>query len=283
MPRAKTTKFYRTFSKGLITEAGYLTYPEDASSDELNTVLSRKGNRTRRLGLDFQEDFALNDLAATDDVATREFVWSSANNDPNVTFTVVQIGSKVHFFRMNSEPLSTQRASFTVNLITYKIPTASVGEFSNEYGDFSAGSGYLFIAHRFMDPVSVEYVPSTDSLIVIPIVIQIRDFEGVYDGLANDEEPAHLSAQHHYNLLNQGWIAPGTRSVDISTPSYPGSTPGTPGGSVAPGGGVPPPPGTGGGSGSGSGGVYYDPYTGVKEPYKPYGSGGGDDDGPITE
>ncbi len=247
MGKAKTNKFYRTFVKGLITEAGYLTYPEDSSQDELNTILSRKGNRSRRLGIDYEDDFELNDLDVSDDVCVKEFVWASVNNDPNVTFTCVQVGDKVHFFRMNSEPLSTQKEAFSLDLLPYKIPSVATSEIATEFVDFSAGFGLLYIAHKWIDPVHVEYIPATNTIVTIPIVIQIRDFEGVYDGLANDDEPSTLSSQHHYNLLNQGWVTPGTRPVDISTPSYPG-TGGDSGGEA---GGV-----------VGGGGTYYDPYTG---------------------
>ncbi len=256
MPRAKTVKFYRTFSKGLITEAGYLTYPEDASSDELNTILSRKGNRSRRLGIDYEEDAVLKSVPAEDKEATAEFVWSSVNNDPNMTILCQQIGAKIYFYRMNGEALSTNEMPFSVDLSAFRIPTANIGDFASEYCDFSAGSGFLFVAHRYMDPISVEYEPKTDTIITIPIVIQIRDFEGVYDGLPNDEEPVSLSAQHHYNLLNQGWVTPGTPAVDISTPSYPGATPGTSSGDGAFSGGEEL------GDTAYEGPVYYDPYTG---------------------
>jgi hypothetical protein len=269
MGKAKSNKLYRTFVKGLITEAGFLTYPEDSSQDELNTILSRKGNRSRRLGIDYEAGGDLNFLNASDDVCMKEFVWNSVNNDPNVTFLCLQVGSKVHFFRMNNEPLSTQKAAFVLDLAQYKIPMAPLGNFGTEFVDFSAGLGLLFIAHRYMDPVHVEYYPATDTIVAIPIVIQIRDFEGVYDGLANDEEPYNLSPQHHYNLLNQGWVTPGTRPVDISTPTYPGIPSG---GSDVGGGGTGGVDGTGSGSGSGGGsGDYYDPYTGETRPRRFYG------------
>ncbi len=266
MPRAKTNKFYRTFSKGLITEAGYLTYPEDASSDELNTILSRKGNRSRRLGADLEAGAVLNSLSANADHVTHEFVWKAVNNDPNVAFTCVQLGAKIHFFRMDEINLSSRREPFTVDLINYKIPSSPSNEFPKEYCDMSAGSGYLFVAHRFMDPVSVEYKPETNSLVVVPIVIQVRDFEGVYDTLANDDEPSSLSAQHHYNLLNQGWVTPGTKAVDISTPTYPGS-----GGGLEPGAEPPPPSDP---NAPPEGPAYYDPYTGETTFHDPSGYGG---------
>ncbi len=264
MPRAKTVKFYRTFSKGLITEAGYLTYPEDASSDELNTILSRKGNRSRRLGVDYEENAVLQDFPLGEKEVTNDFVWSSVNNDPNVTFLCQQIGKRIYFYRMTGESISEGGIPYAVDLSGFKIPTVNLGEFEAEYCDMSSGSGFLFVAHRFMDPVSIEYDLKTDSIITIPIVIQIRDFEGVYDGLPNDEEPYNLTAQHHYNLLNQGWLTPGTRAVDISTPSYPGATPGTPAGDGSLGGGEEVSPD------AYEGPAYYDPYTGETKNYGKY-------------
>ena len=59
MSRAETTKLYRTFVKGMITEASPLTYPEDASYDEDNMILYRKGNRSRRLGINFEDNYVL--------------------------------------------------------------------------------------------------------------------------------------------------------------------------------------------------------------------------------
>ena len=59
MSRAETAKIYRTFVKGLITEASPLTYPENASIDEDNMILYRKGNRSRRLGIDFESGYSL--------------------------------------------------------------------------------------------------------------------------------------------------------------------------------------------------------------------------------
>ena len=46
---------FNTFVKGLITEAGPLTYPEGASLDEANFVLNRDGSRQRRFGIQFED------------------------------------------------------------------------------------------------------------------------------------------------------------------------------------------------------------------------------------
>lgn len=212
MARAKTNKLYRTFVKGLITEAGYLTYPEDSSTAELNTVLSRKGNRTRRLGIDYEDAALLNDVAYdhSEKQIIKEFVWSNANDNPSDNFLVVQAGLRLHFFRLNSGTVSTQKAPFIINLAEYRTPGTPISTLYTTGADFASGSGYLFVVHPYCEPLNIEYDPDADNLIVISMIIQIRDLDGVDDGLPNDKEPNDLTYLHHYNLLNQGWGPPGT-------------------------------------------------------------------------
>ena len=263
MSRAQTNKLYRTFTKGLITEAGYLTYPEDASTDELNTIISRKGNRTRRPGIDYEDDFLLNDVDLAAEKAMNTFVWLSAANNSLYNFLVIQVGQIVHFWQMDSVPLSNNKKSFTINLADYKPPTTSDLDIRTNFAQFDAGAGFLFIAHPYVEPIIVEYTPSSDSFAAYRVVVQVRDLEGIYDGLANDQEPTVLTKEHHYNLLNQGWMNPGT----IPTPAL-GAGETTSSGSSG---------GTGGGSvpvGSGGSSTYDDPYTGTSTTYHPGGGGG---------
>lgn len=213
MARAEQVKLYRSFVKGLITEASYLTYPEDSSTDELNTVLSRKGNRTRRFGIDYEEDYLLNNIEVADSDAITEFVWKSANNDSAVNFLVLQIGKKVYFYSLESTPVSDSLKSFTVNLTDHSAPSASELQISTSLCEFAGGKGYLFVTNPYCEPIVVEYDSVTDTISVIPIIVLIRDFEGLNDNLANDEEPTTLSKEHHYNLMNQGWVTPGFYSV----------------------------------------------------------------------
>lgn len=210
MARAKTNKLYRTFVKGLITEAGYLTYPEDSSTAEMNTILSRKGNRTRRLGIDYEDGAVLNDVDYSPGDAVREFVWSSANNDPTQNFLVIQSGYKIHFWPVDENPTSDGKSPFTVDLRDYNTPGSTSALLRDNAADFASGAGFLFVCHPYCDPLNIEYKESTDSIVVTSMIIQIRDLDGVDDGLPNDAEPTTLSREHHYNLLNQGWGPPGT-------------------------------------------------------------------------
>lgn len=214
MPRAQVNKLYRTFVKGLITEAGYLTYPEDASTDELNTVLHRKGNRTRRLGIDYESGSTAVPLAGYGPSdPTTEYLWKAVDNRSNTNFFVVQVGDILHLFDTTSVPLSNGKKAFTVNLQDFKAPTATTSQVRNTHVQMVAGKGFLFVVQEFIDPFSIEYDAETDTINAIRIRIQVRDFDGVNDGLANDAEPTNLSAEHHYNLKNQGWVTPGTKTT----------------------------------------------------------------------
>ena len=211
MARGKTAKLYRTFVKGLITEAGFLTYPEDASTDELNTVPSPKGSRNRRLGI--EEEPAGSDVELLDEGATSvtsEFTWKAAANKYDANFLVQQVGNAIHFFEINTEPLSTHKKGFIIGLVNYKTEGTTDEQVANTRVQFASGKGLLFIVSEVIEPLVVEYDADTDNISTIRVIIQIRDFDGVPDGLANDAEPSTLSKEHFYNLKNQGWLTPGS-------------------------------------------------------------------------
>lgn len=239
MARAKDVKLYRTFVRGLITEAGYLTYPEDSSSDELNTIPTRKGNRTRRFGIDFEDDYQTVSLVTDENDSVKEFVWKAVSNIATENFLCLQIGTIIHFFSLEENPVSDSYKTFTINLLDYIASGASSSQVQTNNVEMSSGKGYLFIVHPYVEPLVVEYHKDTDTISVVKVIVQVRDFEGLNDGLANDQEPTTLSKEHHYNLLNQGWGLPGTS---------------VPGGIT-----VPNPP------------VYYNPYSGGGIPYNPRG------------
>lgn len=208
MARAVANKLYRTAVRGLITEASELTFPENSTLDEDNCIIYRKGNRSRRLGFNIEEngavsDYIIADLAST---AMKEYVWSSVNNIAETNFLCKQIGSTLYFYDLAKTPLSDGRKPFTVNLNLYLAPTQTT-MYQSEV-QMAAGKGYLFVVGERIEPLIVTYDASTNTISVQKIYIQIRDFRGVDDGLANDAEPTTLSDTHHYNLRNQGWVNP---------------------------------------------------------------------------
>jgi hypothetical protein len=216
--RARKDKLYRSFTKGLITEAGFLTYPEDSSTDELNTVISRKGNRSRREGIDFEEASTGLDLEIKASSTVSEYFWRAPGNKSSLNFIVVQVDEKLYFFDATQTPLSSGKKTFTVDLTSFKSPLATTSQIAGAHVSMTAGKGYLFVANEYIDPFTIEYDPKLDTINTVRIYILMRDFDGVNDGLANDTEPTTLTKEHKYNLRNQGWVTPGTPSVQTSTP-----------------------------------------------------------------
>lgn len=206
MAQAKTQKLYRTFVRGMMSEASPLTYPEDTSADELNTVPTRKGNRTRRFGVNYSSDNISTQTFTSTDAQT-SFMWLSAAANVANTFLVVQNGKMLRFYDRSAGGFADNEESFTIDLSAYLRPgVTSVGRMRCQ---FASGKGFLFVVGADIEPLIVQYNSSTNNITVQKITILIRDFEGLSDGLANDAEPTTLSKEHWYNLLNQGWISPG--------------------------------------------------------------------------
>lgn len=196
MTQQTTKKEYNTFVKGIITEAGPLTYPENASLDEENCVLNRDGSRQRRLGMDFEDDFVLRNVTVLADDAIASFRWFNAANDTDNQLVVVQAGQSLLVFDGNAISISANLLA-TVDLsayITGKTPIQA-----------ASGLGYFYITGGTDTPVYLTFNPATNAVTATPIIIRIRDFFGVDDGLAVDAEPVSLSTEHQYNLQNQGW------------------------------------------------------------------------------
>lgn len=224
MARSTANKLYRTFVKGLVTEASPLTYPEDTSQAELNTVLSRKGSRTRRQGINYAADSIVPGLNPAPGETQSEFIWKAVAKEANTNFFVVQRGLTLRFFTLGSNSYADTVKDFSVDLSEYLIPQWSASDAVEQIFQMSSGKGFMFVVGRPINPIVIEYLPDTDTIVVNPINILIRDFDGLNDGLANDEEPAELTKEHHYNLLNQGWLYGSSSSSTFSPVTYDGYT-----------------------------------------------------------
>jgi hypothetical protein len=198
MAQASTLKTYNTFVRGIVTEAGPLTYPENASLDEENCVLNRDGSRQRRLGMDFEDDFVLRSVTVLPDDAVASFRWKNAANDVNNQFAVVQAGQQLFIFDASATSISANLIA-TVNLASYITGKTPI--------QVASGLGYLFVVGGTSAPLYLSYNPGTGAVSITQYTIKIRDFFGLDDGLAVNTTPASLSTEHNYNLLNQGWTS----------------------------------------------------------------------------
>ncbi len=208
MSRSAGTAIENNFSKGLITEATGLNFPENAATEAMDVIFGQTGQVRRRLGVD-GEEYA--EVAApvttsyenTDSVLV-EYVWRAVARTGNFTFVVLQVGSLVRFYVVAAGvPLSVSRKSFAVNLADYS--TLASGAIKDSPCQFASGNGRLFIVHPKCDPIVVVYDEDADTITQTAITIKIRDFEGIDDSLDIETQPPNLTNAHWYNLKNQGW------------------------------------------------------------------------------
>lgn len=236
MARAAATSIENNFSKGLITEATAMNYPENSVVETNNCVFSKTGEVIRRYGIDYETANVItsfSDLSIYADAVTpsslynnlvvNEYEWSTVANNGSISFVVVQFGNIIRFYQTGDDNnISSRLKTFSIDLTDYQVPVFSGDE--GQYvgsieASFSNGFGYMFIAHPYCNPIYVSYDPTADDITVAAITITIRDFERLNDSLAVDNRPSTLSDLHKYNLYNQGWYAtaknatPGTGNV----------------------------------------------------------------------
>lgn len=201
MPQQAANKEFNTFVKGIITEASPLTFPENASIDEQNFVLNRDGSRQRRLGIDYESESSLIDsgLDASDfkDIGISTHLWQNINEDPTLSFYIVQISKDLYFFDALRSP-SSNFPKNGGNIIT--LP----GDGNLKWQSTSLGGRVVFVTGD-NDIFTLEYDEGTDTISFVRSGLLTRDVWGIDDGLFTDERPRTLSDTHRYNLLNQGW------------------------------------------------------------------------------
>jgi len=194
------------FTKGLITEATGLNFPENAATDCDNVEFTLIGDVVRREGINFETGYTSNTVNPSSQ-AIDSYLWRNAGGDGQTTLVVTQIGQTLYFYLASSattvSPLSNQLLTGTVSLIP-----VSGGSFDNTKScTFADGNGYLFVYHSSCEPSYVTYNTGAQIFSISPITLQIRDFIGVTDNLGVSVRPTTLSNEHNYNLQNQGWTS----------------------------------------------------------------------------
>lgn len=220
MPQALTVAVENNFTKGLVTEATALNFPENAATDCDNCTFSLIGNVFRRLGIDYEVNSETLSIARSG-LAINSYKWDNAGGDGNTQIVCVQVGSHIRFWKSSAatttDPLSTQLLVSDIFLGTY-VPSGGTFDVGLE-AQFSSGNGYLFITHPNCDPIYCTY--QSDTVLDYPITVKIRDFTGVVDALGINQRPASLSNAHAYNLSNQGWTtSPGWTATSTSLPPF---------------------------------------------------------------
>ena len=109
MPQSLIQRTVNTFVKGLITEASELTFPENASVDELNCALERDGTRRRRKAVTLETGAVTSGAVIPEGAVFQTATWSNVAGQTNLEFLVVQNGPLLRFYEKALDPLSAQK------------------------------------------------------------------------------------------------------------------------------------------------------------------------------
>lgn len=200
------TQEITSFSKGIITEASPLTFPDNASINENNLVIENDGSRRRRYGMDYEPQYLTVNTSQqiTKDLAFSSFQWKSPGGYSEIELLVVQTGSQLFMFNSTVRPVSRQL-----------IYSADLGISPNKVISYAVADGLLVIASntgtiRVFDWNGSSVIQSTGRLL-------IRDLFGVQDiiggenlllGSGISRRPTTATNEHIYNLRNQTFAIP---------------------------------------------------------------------------
>ena len=219
MSQKQTQKVVNTFIKGLITEAGELTFPPDASVDELNCDLRRDGSRRRRLGVSEESNNVLSTFTIADSDVTSNGNWLNVGGDSSIEFLIVQIGATLRFYDKASSPFSGSEVAQTVNLSAYEV--AGAGGAASAKVQYASINGNLVLASPAINTIVVSRDNSTGTLTVSQIDFKVRDFEWQGDTDTYTSSTGSPSIGRHYDTKNAGWVGTKGNAARSAFGSYP--------------------------------------------------------------
>lgn len=222
MAQSFNQKVVNNFIKGLITEAGEMTFPEGASTDELNCELRRDGSRRRRLAAVYESNNVLSSYTLSDSEFVTTGDWTNVGGDADLEFLVLQKGSVLYFYNKGDLPYSDQVESNSVDLSSYEQSGSAGAE--NAKCQFTSLKGNLIVSSPEINTIAIEY--SSGTFTVTEIEFQVRDFEWQGDTTEYYEDDSSPSQDRKYDAQNTGWNtgngAPTTLTKRLTHPWYAG-------------------------------------------------------------
>ena len=197
-----TQRVVNTFIKGLITEAGELTFPENASVDELNCDLNRDGTRRRRKAIIKENNFTESSFTVTDSTVLNFGEWKNVGNIAGKVYLVVQVGPSLYFYDKNALPFSAQTVGSSVSLLPYQASGGT--SVASAKCQFVSILGNLVVVSEGLKPIFINE-ETNGSFTVTEITCRVRDFEWLGDKIEYSEEAASPSTKRIYDTMNSGW------------------------------------------------------------------------------
>jgi hypothetical protein len=199
--RAAGQKEYVNLAKGLITEISPLSFPDGATSGELNMLVNKDGMvRERRKGFEFV--YPLNTFAGADSKLENLFYWRGS------TYAIAILTNSVPETYLRVHAVDENFTAVAEVKIADAVVSTQIAELTN----------YLVITLSNNDkPVLLDYDKVAETIAVNRVSLHVRDFELVDDGLSASENIVTLSDNHKYNLYNAGWFISKKDAKDSNT------------------------------------------------------------------
>ncbi len=200
------TQEITSFSKGIITEASPLTFPDNASINENNLVIENDGSRSRRYGMDYEPQYTTipTTQQITPDLAFSSFQWKSPGGYAELEFLVAQIGSQLFMFNGTVRPVSRQ--------LVYSV---DLGTSPNKGLSYAVADGLLVVASNTSTIRIFDWngssVTQTEGNLLIRDLFGVQDIvagENLLMGSGVSKRPVTTTSAHTYNLRNQTFAIP---------------------------------------------------------------------------
>jgi hypothetical protein len=197
-----TQKAVTSLNKGLITEAGELTFPENASIDELNCLLERDGSRRKRPALQLEEDYAFSSFSFATGSATVVDTWWNAGGLSGNNLLVVQLGTTLRFYTKSALPYYSGLMSFSVDLSAFENSPCEKVKCS-----FASINGALIVASEALNTFIVTLDTVTNTITSEKITFRVRDFKWLSDtkNFGNSVPASEITQERIYDTSNGGW------------------------------------------------------------------------------
>jgi len=210
--------FIAPFVGGLNTEQSDVQDLPATTSDELNCSIYPGLIRGRRYGMNIERDGRVLRMTTKDKPRVFQgYFWMNVAKT-STDFVVYQVDTKLFFYTAGTRPFSDSLNSAGLDLSSY---VTDINNFYNYPIKFISGGGYLMAVSKYMEPLKISYNFDQGQFDIEIINIQIRDLDGVPDGLKVDETQVTLTDEHHYNLLNQGWTTATINAYHTAQNNYP--------------------------------------------------------------
>ena len=200
------------FTGGLNTELSGVIDSTEFTKDELNMLIRADGTRSRRPGVDYEENFTFNnELIDTSkpNLAFNSIEWLDINS-PNeaqtytqIPYIVVQIGYQVIFYKNVGQPYSQEELTYVLDLRDYKITGKSDTEVAIERCRFAVAYGCLFITSKAIQPIMLKSAQDeTVPLVEIPLPygeVSCTAYQGYYNRMGStSKKPSQLAYYEFY-------------------------------------------------------------------------------------